>query len=340
MIHVKAKQGILSHPCHQSWLRGSKVEIVFPKGVYDSARLAAAAMALERETGARYTELAAVMQRRGHSEVADVFERLAEVSARHRKELDEWTGRLAAPRRETETLDWRWTALEGAAGEELDPNIISPYQALAAAVRNEENAFRFYSHVAANAQSDMIRERAEALAKEELAHAALLRQGRRRAYRAQQSSPAPTQLPEPALVETLADLYFAAGIIEREMAETLAAAARQTPEILTLCEEARRNARALEKADPGADQPQRALIASFQRLTAARENAEQGRATLPGSVERAFADGKRAYAFYDGAVAAATDESVMLKAQALSQSALLRIAALARYLGEKSPYVP
>lgn len=57
---------------------------------------------------------------------------------------------------------------------------------------------------------------------------------------------------------------------------------------------------------------------------------------LPGSVERALADSKRAYAFYDGAITAATDETVMLKAKELSISALLRIAALARYLGEKS----
>jgi rubrerythrin len=310
------------------------VEIVFPKGVYNFARLAAAAIALERETGARYTELAAVMQRRGQGEVASIFEQLADASARHLNELEEWTRRLAAPRGGAVSLDWRWTALEGAAGEELDPKVVTPYQALAAAVRNEENAFRFYSHVAANAENETVRARAETLAKEELTHAALLRRDRRRAYRAQRQCPEPTQLPEPALVETLADLLFAASAIEREMAESLAAAARQVPAMRSLYAEARQSAEALEAVDPGVGRPGQALVRSFQQRSAVRENAEQGRATLPGSVERAFADGKRAYAFYDGAVAVAIDETVMLKAQELSKSALLRITALAGYLAE------
>lgn len=313
------------------------MEFSFPKGIYDFARLAAAATALERETEDRYTELAAVMQRRGHSEVAEVFERLADAAARHQNELEDWARRLAAPRRVAVSLDWRWTALRGAAGEELDSTVVTPYQALAAAVRNEDNAFRFYSHVASNAQDEMVRARAEALAKEELTHAARLRRDRRRAYRAQRRSPGHTQLPEPALVETLADLLFAASAIEREIAESLAAAAPRAPEILPLCEEARRNAEALETVDPGVGRPQQALVHWFDQRSATRENAEQGRATLPGSVERAFADGKRAYAFYDGAVTAATDETVMLKAQELSKSALLRISALARYLAVDRP---
>lgn len=328
-------QRFLSHPRHRNLERGPKVEIVFPKGVYDFARLAAATIALERETGARYTELAAVMQRRGHGEVARIFEQLSDASARHQIELEDWTQRFAVPRRGPVSLDWQWMALVGAAGQELDPKVVTPYEALAAAVRNEENAFRFYSHVAANAQNETVRARAEALAKEELTHASLLRQGRRRAYRAQQRNPEPTQLPEPALVETLADLILAAGIIEREMTESLAAAAQRVPEVLPLSEEARRNAETLEEMGPGVSRPRQVLVRSFQRRTAARENGEQGRATLPGSVERALADSKRAYAFYDGAVTVATDETVMLKAQELSKSALLRIAALARYIGEK-----
>jgi rubrerythrin len=311
------------------------METTFPKGVYDLARLAAAALALERETGARYAELTAIMRRRGHSEVAGIFEQLADAAARHQSELEDWTRRLAAPRRVAVSLDWQWTALEGAAGEELDPKVVAPYQALAAAVRNEENAFRFYSHVAANAQSEAVQARAEALAKEELAHAALLRRGRRRAYRSERRSPEPMQLPEPALVETLADLLFAARAIEREMAEGLAAAAQRHPDLQPSYEETRRNAEALEEAGLDAGRPRRALVQSFQQHTAALEHAEQGRATLPGSAERALADGKRAFAFYDGVVAAATEESVMLKAQALSEVALSRITALARYLGER-----
>ena len=83
-----------------------------------------------------------------------------------------------------------------------------------------------------------------------------------------------------------------------------------------------------------------ALALSFQEHTAAREHAEQGRATLQGSAERALADAKRAFAFYDGVVAAATEESVMLKAQALSEVALSRLAALARHHGKSPSELP
>ena len=59
---------------------------------------------------------------------------------------------------------------------------LSAYQALAFAVRNEERAFAFYSYVAAEAENAEIRALAEDFARDELQHAALLRQYRRRAF--------------------------------------------------------------------------------------------------------------------------------------------------------------
>jgi len=59
---------------------------------------------------------------------------------------------------------------------------MTPYRALSMAVRNEERAFAFWSYVAGFAQDLEIKKAAEAMAREELGHVAILRKERRRAY--------------------------------------------------------------------------------------------------------------------------------------------------------------
>ena len=59
--------------------------------------------------------------------------------------------------------------------ETRDPRYSTPYKALAFAVNNEENAFRFYTHVATEADGEGVRGNAEALAREGLEHAELVR---------------------------------------------------------------------------------------------------------------------------------------------------------------------
>ena len=59
---------------------------------------------------------------------------------------------------------------------------MTPYRALAMAVRNEERAFAFWSYVAGFAKDPEIKKAAEAMAREELGHVAILRKERRRAY--------------------------------------------------------------------------------------------------------------------------------------------------------------
>ncbi len=72
------------------------------------------------------------------------------------------------------------------------------YEALAFAVRNEERAFALVALFSAEAESDEIRTIAENLARDELQHAALLRQYRRRAFRTkrQTSFETPTSVDE------------------------------------------------------------------------------------------------------------------------------------------------
>ena len=105
----------------------------------------------------------------------------------------------------------------------MDAAPLSPYQALAVAVRNEERAFSFYTYLAALADGDVqVRRRAESLAREELKHVAQLRRFRRRAYHQQASGRSPTV---PAVV-VLADLHGLAWGLESGSAAVIEAAAQ------------------------------------------------------------------------------------------------------------------
>lgn len=312
--------------------RGSRVRIAYPKGGYDLARLAAAAVALEGDRGRYYADLAAVMQRRGHGEVAGLFGRLASESVLQQTKFEGWSRSLAKARQAARTPDHYVPAPSDDAAEDLDPDIATPYQALATAVCNAEEAFRFYSHFASSAEGETVRAQAEALAKDALNHAALLRRERRRAYRSQLHHPASIQLPTPSLVETLADLLFVACIIEREIESCLTAVASRQSDLEPLCEAVRDDNKALEEESLAAGRPRHALDLFYQQHTTAQMRQAEGRATVAGSLERALAESKRAFAFYDAVVAEATKETVMLKAQSLSETALSRITVLARAL--------
>jgi rubrerythrin len=269
------------------------------------------------------------MQRRGHGEIAGFFGRLESEAALQRTKLEDWLRDLANAGRAARAPDQCVPAPSDDAAEDLDPDIATPYQALATAVRSAEEAFRYYSHFASSAEGETVRAQAEALAKEALTHAALLRRERRRAYRSQLHHPASILLPAPSLVETLADLLFAACAIEREIESCLTAVASRQLDLEPLCEAVRDNNKVLEKESLAADRPQHALDQFFQQHPTAQMRQGEGRATVAGSLERALAESKRAFAFYDAVVADASKEAVMLKAQSLSETALSRIAILA-----------
>ncbi|MCW2242485.1 ferritin-like domain-containing protein [Azospirillum canadense] len=142
------------------------------------------ATGMENDAAARYEELVIAMQRRDEPALADLFRRLAALEREHEEGIARWAVRDGLrppapahyPWRLPETFD---NEADGAAAHTL-----SPYEALAIAVRNEERAFTFYTYVYAVAGSAEIQRRAKALAQEELSHVALLRDWRRRAYHA------------------------------------------------------------------------------------------------------------------------------------------------------------
>jgi rubrerythrin len=158
------------------------------------AELFAIAHAMETDAVAYYSDMAAAMRLRGSGALADVFDRLAAVERGHVAQVDDWSRREhgAAP----EAARLRWTppdTFDAPAGEAARSRLITPYGALAAAVRQEERAFTFWSYVASEAGDDEVRRAAEQMAHEELEHVAILRRERRAAWHAERGTRAPSR---------------------------------------------------------------------------------------------------------------------------------------------------
>ncbi|HLN25076.1 MAG TPA: ferritin family protein [Patescibacteria group bacterium] len=179
------------------------------------------AVGIEREAALRYDQLSTLMARRGDSALAATFEALAAIERAHEAGLMSWVRRLDEA--EPVPKQFLWQLPETFSLDDVDAAPLSPYQALGIAVRNEERAFVFYTYVAAQAHARPdLRERAEALAKEELAHVAHLRRLRRLAFHAARGErSAVTPLPA-----TLSALYHVAWELERRAADLAATAAR------------------------------------------------------------------------------------------------------------------
>ena len=169
---------------------------------------------MEREAAGKYSELADEMRRQDRPELAAVFSDLAAAEREHVDAVTRWSQsrrgkapdhalvRWEAP----ETFDRETTA------EIKTSRLMTPYRALAMAVRNEERAFAFWSYLAAFAHDAEIKEAAEAMAREELGHVATLRKARRRAYR---------QQPDAARLGNTPGERLDAGALERRLAGRL-----------------------------------------------------------------------------------------------------------------------
>jgi rubrerythrin len=156
-----------------------------PAGTLQSLdELFALASAMEQEAATKYGELAEEMRRQNRFDLLTVFSDLAAAEREHVDSVQRWSqsrrGKLPDP------ALVRWEAPEtfdsDATAEIKASNLMTPYRALAMAVRNEERAFAFWSYLAAYSKDPEIKQASETMAKEELGHVATLRTERRRAY--------------------------------------------------------------------------------------------------------------------------------------------------------------
>jgi len=175
-----------------------------PAGTLQSLdELFAFANAMEQEAATKYEELAEEMRRQDRFDLFTVFSDLAAAEREHVDSVQRWSqlrrGKLPDPalvRWEVpETLDTE------AATEVKTSRLMTPYRALAMAVRNEERAFAFWSYLAAYSHDPEVKKASEAMAKEELGHVATLRRERRRAYHREQDRNASEGRPPPARID-------------------------------------------------------------------------------------------------------------------------------------------
>lgn len=170
---------------------------------------------MEREAGRRYRELADHMRRQSEEPLATLFDSLARIEDRHAEEIDERAKALIG--RAVDPARVRWDLPENFDEDEARSHLLTPYRALAIAVRNEERAFAFFTYVAANAENDDVRRLAEESAKDELDHAALLRRERREAWRSHGKQEM-REHPETERVASVVELLIRAATIERAAA--------------------------------------------------------------------------------------------------------------------------
>lgn len=158
-----------------------------PPPIADVPDLFTLARALEAEAARRYRELADRMARRGENELASLFTFLAGLEDKHGDQVVARGATFGAPPDPTRIA---WEVPENFDEEAARSARLTPYGALAIAVRNEERAFAFYCHAAVSCPPALAAV-VEDLARDELQHAALLRRGRRKAWRKEGGRPQP-----------------------------------------------------------------------------------------------------------------------------------------------------
>ena len=179
--------------------------------------LFALAHGMEQEAANRYDDLADEMRKQGKHDLADVFAKLGSAEREHVYSVARWSqsrrGKVPDP------ALVRWQTPEAidpeAAAEVKTSRLMTPYRALAMAVRNEERAFAFWSYVAAYSDDPEIKKASEAMASEELGHVAALRRERRRAYHREHDQ-------EPAAGSGTATLQIDARKLELRLASHIA----------------------------------------------------------------------------------------------------------------------
>ncbi|WP_111421682.1 ferritin-like domain-containing protein [Rhodoplanes roseus] len=212
-----------------------------PAPIRTMADLFAVAHAMEADAVAYYERVAADLREQGDDALAGLFARLARIEGGHVDQIESWSADQGGALPASTPLPWPVPAMFDEPAEELGQSrLVTPYRALAAAVRQEERSFAFWTYVAATAPADDIRAAAERMAHEELEHVALLRRERRTAFhqaRETRTSPLPTL--------GLRDLAAR----ERTLADRLDAAFRDDAMLGPLPAEARANAERLDQAD-------------------------------------------------------------------------------------------
>lgn len=300
--------------------------------IQSTAELISIALAAEREAIRRYAELASSMKEAGNLEVGKLFESMVVEEQAHEQQLTEWA-KLAGITINTDIEPVRWEDPGVATiydAEARNPHLSTPYKALAFAVHNEERGFRFYSYIAAHSRDPEVCDTAETLAREELAHATLLRAQRRRAWHAQRKQLQAVPDIDPATIHTTTDLLVATVFTEQHIAVLMDALCNQYPDLQSLAASTRKYLSTQEENLLESDSSSAELAVTLQSIASARDGAVATLENDPGALRGLHVACEQSFTLYDAVVTLAKDEALMLAAQQQSALAMQRIVELRR----------
>ena len=302
--------------------------------VKTTSDLMSIALEAEREAIKRYTKLVAMMQQGNNESSAALFQRMVIEEEEHERLLIEWMEQEKIQvNPDIGPISWSDPNVSTTYNEEAhDPFFSSPYKALAFAVHNEEIAFRFYTHVAANSENETVRKYAEILAKEELGHAALLRAERRYAYHAERKSETKEPRLDPQAVHTDADLLVAAIHINQYLSQQMESISKSNPKITSLANTTSQQTIHLEERLKAKAPPGQEVIENVSELKQFRANEANNKDEPDIELQRLWSCCDRSFSFYDSIVEKSTNEELYLLAQELTSSALDKIAELKKIL--------
>jgi len=144
--------------------------------ILDLPHFLAHAHAMEVEAAERYRLLANQMEVHNNPEVAELFVTLAEIEARHAKEILLRAGHDGLP----DLAFWQfgWTGAEGPETAEFETAhyLMTPHHVLTVALDGERRAFEFFDRVARETSSVDVRRIAREYAEEEREHIAMVRE--------------------------------------------------------------------------------------------------------------------------------------------------------------------
>jgi rubrerythrin len=137
--------------------------------IRSTAEFFAQALAIEIEAADRYTLLAEQMEVHNNTEVAGVFRRMAELEMQHHDEIRALAGDLLVGGKKAR---FSWILPDGPEVTEFDKvhYLMSPYQALEIAKRNEQRAAGWFEAIAKQTSDPEVKRVAEQLASEEREH--------------------------------------------------------------------------------------------------------------------------------------------------------------------------
>ncbi|MBC7908123.1 MAG: ferritin family protein [Rhodospirillaceae bacterium] len=285
--------------------------------------LMAIAVGMEHEAASRYDDLAQAMDNCGETELAALFRHMAELEREHEAGLSRWADREGRPAPLPMTYAWHLPETFGDEAEGAQAHTLTPYNALGIAVRNEERAFTFYSYLAALAEDDTTRLRAEALAREELKHVHQLRMLRRRAFHMEREAPRAFRRARDTteLARLAHGLEHAAAGLDDAMAAVLEAAGASAAAVL-LCQQAdaaRLRAMRFSGARPSA---------GSRAAEGARASGllEPGALTADGALKLSLRNAEEIAEAYMATAEHALDGQLMHEAQELAEAAVARLA--------------